>query len=114
MVRATSGKWRYSRLCHTGGSSMTALPPRKITDEQDNPIIAALIAFVTDQLKRSVDDISNWSVVVSGSGIGDFDVRFDKDTTGYTGGISKDLSTGQWNIYEFRSMWMNKAPPEKS
>jgi hypothetical protein len=83
---------------------MTALPPRKITDEQDNPVIAALIAFVTNNLSQSLDAISAWDVIqqLPESGYAEFSVRFGDGTEGYTGSIRQGLDG--WRVHTFRAV----------
>ena len=83
---------------------MTALPQRKITDHKDNPIIAALIAFVTDNLSQSLDDISNYEVIqqMPESGAAEFSLSFGDGSTRVTGTLVYSAYDQCWIVRTFR------------
>ncbi len=82
---------------------MSALPHRKIIDKQDDPLVAALIRFVTDTLSRSLDDISTWDIVQKDpdSRCAEFSIRFGYGTEGYTGSIVRGI--GGWGVLTYQS-----------
>ena len=82
---------------------MATLPQHRIEEQKDNPIVAALIKFVTDVLKRSLDDISNWNVIAKeDSGYGEFSVKFGDGTEGYRGTIRQGLDG--WRVHTFQAV----------
>lgn len=82
---------------------MATLPQHRIEEQKDNPIVAALIKFVTDVLKRSLDDISNWNVIAKEeSGYAEFSVKFGDGTEGYRGIIRQGLNG--WRVHTFQTV----------
>ena len=72
----------------------------RLEDNQDKPIVAALIAFLSDIYRRSLKAVIDWHIADFGTGYGEFRILF-HDNTGVRGLMVEGVQG--WQVRQFQA-----------